>query len=133
MNWLGDITSIAQSLGLKKKGSEYKGPCPECGGNDRFHIQKGRTHPIVMHCRHGCDFSTLAKQMRDRGLVAKDDYDRDEYLKRKQEEAIALKRWTLRVYEENIKAGHQMSYKDKIEYRNLKNFISGVDSNQNSF
>lgn len=130
MNWLGDIESVAQSLGLKKKGSEYKGPCPECGGDDRFHIQRGKLHPIVMHCRHGCSFSDLAKEMRDRGLVAKDEYDREEYRQRKADEAIALKRWTLRVYEENIKNGHQMSYKDKIEYRNLKNFLAGVDSNQ---
>lgn len=132
MNWLGDIVSVAQSLGLKKKGSEYKGPCPipSCGGTDRFHIQRGKLHPIVMHCRHGCSFSDLAKEMRDRGLVAKDEYDREEYRQRKADEAIALKRWTLRVYEENIKNGHQMSYKDKIEYRNLKNFLAGVDSNQ---
>ena len=130
MNWLGDIVSVAHSLGLKKKGSEWAGPCVECGGHDRFSIKRGRLHPIVMHCRHGCTFSTLAKHMRDRGLVAKDEYDREEYRQRKADEAIALKRWTLRVYEENIKNGHQISYKDKIEYRNLKNFLAGVDSNQ---
>ena len=129
MNWLGDIASIAQSLGLKKKGSEYKGPCPmpNCGGTDRFHIQRGKVHPIVMHCRHGCSFSDLAREMRDRGLVAKDEYDREEFRQRKADEAIALKRWTLRVFEENIKAGHQMHYKDRLEYNNLKKFLAGVD------
>ena len=132
MNWLGDIADIARSLGLKRVGSEYKGPCPECGGNDRFHIQRGKKHPIVMHCRHGCTFSTLAKHMRDRGLVTEDEYDREEYRQRKADEVIALKRWTLRVFEDNIKAGYQMSYKDKLKYRNMKKFLEGVDSDPNS-
>lgn len=135
MNWLGDIASIAQSLGLKKKGREYKGPCPisSCGGTDRFHIQRGtRGQEIVMHCRHGCKFPDLAREMRNRGLVAKDDYDREEYRQRKADEVIALKRWTLRVFEENIKAGHQMHYKDRLEYNNLKKFLQGVDSDPNS-
>ena len=132
MNWLGDIASVAQSLGLKKKGNEYKGPCVLCGGDDRFHIQRGKVHPIVMHCRHGCSFSDLAKEMCDRGLVAKDEYDREEYRQRKADEVIALKRWTLRVYEENIKAGHQMHYKDRLEYNNLKKFLQGVDNDPNS-
>lgn len=127
LNWLGDIASVAQSLGLRKKGGEWKGACPECGGDDRFHIQKGKVHPIVMHCRHGCDFATLAKHMRGRGLVAKDEYDREDFRLRKADEAIALKRWTLRVFEENIKAGHQMHYKDRLEYNNLRKFLAGVD------
>lgn len=130
MNWLGDITSIAQSLGLKKKGSEFKGACPCCGGNDRFHIMRGKVHPIVMHCRHGCSVSDLARQMRDRGLLAKDDYDREAYRKRKADEVIAAKRWALSVFEQNIKNGFQMTYKEKMEYRNLKNFIQGVDAHQ---
>ena len=33
-------TEIAKALGLKRSGSEYKGPCPLCGGNDRFHVRQ---------------------------------------------------------------------------------------------
>jgi len=30
----------AEQLGLKRMGREYKGPCPVCGGNDRFHLKE---------------------------------------------------------------------------------------------
>ena len=35
---------IARQLGLKKAGREWSGPCPLCGGHDRFHlIDRGGT------------------------------------------------------------------------------------------
>ena len=33
---------------LKKVGKEYKAPCPNCGGKDRFSVRKDG----VIHCRH---------------------------------------------------------------------------------
>jgi len=136
MSWVtDDLAYIAQSLGLKRSGSEYKGPCPnpECGGSDRFHISRGRTHPVLMYCRHGCTFSTLAKVMHDRGLMAVDEYDREQYVKQKREEAMRDKRFQLSVYENAEKSGHKMSYKEKMEYRRLKNYINVVDNNPDSF
>ena len=43
----------ADALGLKRRGSEYVGPCPSCGGNDRFHLRPGRDGGTAIGCR-GC-------------------------------------------------------------------------------
>ena len=51
--------SIAEAFGLKRSGAEYKGPCPICGGTDRFHVKNG-TDKLLLHCRNGCLFSDLA-------------------------------------------------------------------------
>ena len=31
---------------LKRRGSEYVGPCPSCGGGDRFHVKAGHTRAV---------------------------------------------------------------------------------------
>lgn len=58
---MGGITNsaeVAKNMGLKKVGAEWKGPCPECGGNDRFHI----TNHGIYDCRNcGADHKTLTK------------------------------------------------------------------------
>ena len=43
---------LAAAFGLIKKGGEYKGPCPLCLGDDRFHVSvvDGR---VLFGCR-GC-------------------------------------------------------------------------------
>ena len=74
MNFKQDIAGVAQALGLKKQGHEYHGPCPCCGGTDRFWIKQGKTKDIVISCRQGCDFADLAKEMYDRGLAERDDF-----------------------------------------------------------
>jgi len=74
MNFKQDIAGVAQALGLKKQGHEYHGPCPCCGGTDRFWIKQGKTKDIVISCRQGCDFADLAKEMYDRGLAERDEY-----------------------------------------------------------
>ena len=43
--------------GLKKVGSELKGPCPNCGGTDRFHV---RTDGVI-GCRHCGDYKAILK------------------------------------------------------------------------
>ena len=74
MNFTQDIAGVAQALGLKKQGHEYHGPCPCCGGTDRFWIKQGKTKDIVISCRQGCDFADLAKEMYDRGLAERDEF-----------------------------------------------------------
>ena len=34
-----DGAIIADALGLRRRGSEWVGPCPRCGGTDRFHVR----------------------------------------------------------------------------------------------
>lgn len=65
----GDPKAVASVLGLKRSGSEYKGPCPLCGGHDRFHVRQGRHHNLIVHCRYGCEFKELARWLTDAGLV----------------------------------------------------------------
>jgi len=47
-----DILGLAESLGarLKKAGGEWVGPCPRCGGHDRFAVNQSKS---VFNCR-GC-------------------------------------------------------------------------------
>jgi len=75
----GDLQMVADSLGLRRSGSEYKGPCPICGGHDRFHIKIGQSVDLLVGCRHGCRFSDLARELERRGLVEGDDYKPQAY------------------------------------------------------
>ena len=70
----GDPTRVADALGLRRIGSEYKGPCPLCGGTDRFHVKAGKSADVLVHCRHGCKYSDLARELERRGIVDRDDY-----------------------------------------------------------
>ena len=42
----------AQACSLKKQGREWVGPCPLCGGKDRFHVRDGSA-TVLVGCR-GC-------------------------------------------------------------------------------
>ena len=37
-----DWQRVAGALGLRRKGAELVGPCPACGGDDRFHVNDRR-------------------------------------------------------------------------------------------
>ena len=39
--------------GLKRQGKDYVGPCPHCGGTDRFHLREGVGGRAIVGCR-GC-------------------------------------------------------------------------------
>ena len=39
---------------LKRVGNEFKGPCPICGGTDRFWVRQGNAGKTIFGCR-GCD------------------------------------------------------------------------------
>jgi hypothetical protein len=70
----GDPAWIAERLGLKRSGSEYKGPCPVCGGVDRFHVRAGRSADLLIHCRHGCKYSEIAAELERTGIVEREEY-----------------------------------------------------------
>ena len=47
------VDDWTEALGLRKRGRERKGPCPLCGGDDRFHVRLGRNGLAIVGCR-GC-------------------------------------------------------------------------------
>ena len=60
---------IIQALNLKKATSdEYTGPCPKCGGKDRFRISNFHGD-LKHHCRRDCDFIARNNELISRGLL----------------------------------------------------------------
>ena len=55
------ILAAYQALGLEalRRGQEWRGPCPACGGTDRWHV-KGAVDGSVMGCRQCGDFRAIA-------------------------------------------------------------------------
>lgn len=45
----------------RQSGGEWCGPCPRCGGEDRFHIRAGRRVAVLAHCRKGCDLGEISR------------------------------------------------------------------------
>ena len=43
----------------RRVGAESKGPCPRCGGHDRFHVKQGG-RAVLASCRRGCPLPDLA-------------------------------------------------------------------------
>lgn len=90
-----DILNVARSYGghLKKTGAaEFVGPCPACGGVDRFSInmRKGVFNcrgfgggDVIAMAQHvtGCSFTEACEQITGR---QRPDRSRDETLKRTQ-------------------------------------------------
>ena len=63
--------AIVQALNLKKATSdEYTGPCPNCGGKDRFRISTFHGD-IKHHCRKDCDFIERNNELIRRGFLPK--------------------------------------------------------------
>ena len=74
MNFEQHAPKWAETLNLKKVGrTEYAGPCPSCGGKDRFWINS-HNGELRHHCRQGCDFVARATRLREIGLLP--DYTR---------------------------------------------------------
>ena len=69
MSWETAKSTLGAALSLRGGPLELKGPCPRCGGNDRFWIKKGNKLPFIFGCRAGCSFSEIIKELADRGLV----------------------------------------------------------------
>ena len=55
-NWSAYASGIIEALHLKQaRKDEFHGPCPQCGGTDRFRIQNWQGE-LKHHCRQQCDF-----------------------------------------------------------------------------
>ena len=68
---------IAVRLGLKRSGNQFEGPCPFCGGKDRFHVQDHPGKPGVVDCRKcTTDRRWYADVLREAGLLEKLDTPR---------------------------------------------------------
>ena len=50
---LPNVEDWAARLDLRNRSGEYVGPCPVCGGTDRFHVGRGRGGAAMVGCR-GC-------------------------------------------------------------------------------
>ena len=50
---LPNVEDWAARLELRNRSGEYVGPCPVCGGTDRFHVRRGRGGAAMVGCR-GC-------------------------------------------------------------------------------
>ena len=70
---LADWTEALAASGWKgrKVGREHVGPCPVCGGEDRFHVAAGARVAVIASCRHGCTFADLAAHVFPRPLTAR--------------------------------------------------------------
>jgi hypothetical protein len=62
-----DIVGVADSLGakLKRSGNELTGPCPVCGGRDRFSINRVKR---IFNCRGAVGGDVIGMTMHLRGL-----------------------------------------------------------------
>lgn len=84
ISWERACSTFAVALNLKGGGSaELKGPCPRCGGDDRFWMKRGNKQPVIFACRMGCDFQQLVKEFEDRGLIEREHISRDEIQRRR--------------------------------------------------
>ena len=50
---LPNVEDWAARIDLRNRSGEYVGPCPVCGGTDRFHVGRGRGGAAMVGCR-GC-------------------------------------------------------------------------------
>lgn len=46
-----DAAAWAERLNLRRRGGEFVGPCPLCGGEDRFHVADKSGRPGLAGCR----------------------------------------------------------------------------------
>lgn len=50
MNNYPTVAEWVGRLHLRRSGAEWKGPCPLCGGTDRFHVKQGHSR-VLASCR----------------------------------------------------------------------------------
>ena len=69
LSWQEYGPEIIKALNLKQttKG-EWHGPCPECGGTDRFWINEFKGE-LYTHCRQCHDFTAIKDKLRDARLL----------------------------------------------------------------
>lgn len=118
----------AEQLGLKKMGREYKGPCPVCGGNDRFHVKEGRNKPVIYHCRQGCTFPEIMRELESRGIIERDqNYQKPQFTNRHKQELVQS-RMVVGMYETQKNAGATLTLDDYKAYKLAVNRVKGIES-----
>lgn len=111
-----NIAYIAEGIGLKKMGGEYKGPCPCCGGDDRFHIKEGRNGVMMVHCRYLCSYASIMRNLEDRGLVEKEPFERVG-LTSSQRATIETDKVIMLIYEADKHGGREQTLADYRRYK----------------
>jgi hypothetical protein len=111
-----NIAYIAEGIGLKKMGGEYKGPCPCCGGDDRFHIKEGRNGVMMVHCRYLCSYASIMRNLEDRGLVEKEPFERVG-LTSSQRATIETDKVIMLIYEADKRGGREQTLADYRRYK----------------
>jgi phage/plasmid primase-like uncharacterized protein len=67
--WQNYGPPIIGALNLKETSKgEWHGPCPECGGTDRFWINEFKGE-LYTHCRQCHDYPAIKDKLRDAGLL----------------------------------------------------------------
>jgi len=110
------IEYVSEGLGLKKMAGEYKGPCPCCGGRDRFHVKLGKSGNMMVYCRYLCSYSSIMRNLEDRGLIEKKDFKR-EGPTASQKALIAQDKLVMALYEADRKVQPDPSVGDFRRYR----------------
>lgn len=55
------LAALGSDWGKRVGAGEWAGPCPVCGGTDRFHVRAGNHRAAIVGCRAGCSFEALAE------------------------------------------------------------------------
>ena len=65
------LEQAASLLDLRRYGSQYRGPCPVCGGSERATKFRLREHNgrLSWECYAGCGDAELTKELADRGVI----------------------------------------------------------------
>ena len=90
MSWESAKLTLGGALKLKGGSKELKGPCPRCGGHDRFWIRQGSKLPVIFGCRAGCSFNQIIKELADRGLVSNEKLSQQQIYQFKVESPIPV-------------------------------------------
>lgn len=115
----GDPQSVAEALNLKRSGKEYKGPCPLCGGHDRFHVKPGKSTDLLIYCRQGCRFTEIVKLLESRGLVRGDEFVRPKYRR----DDLEMAEHAILILESAYRRGDTIERSDEIKLRHLADKI----------
>ena len=62
------VEEWVSALDLTRRGSEFVGPCPVCGGDDRFHVREGNGR-AVFGCRSCIDGRTTTEKQEAGGAI----------------------------------------------------------------
>ena len=69
--WAEWSPKMIAAYNLKQTGNNhYNGPCPKCGGRDRFYIGE-KNDALLFNCNQGCEFKQLVEIMRNEGTYPK--------------------------------------------------------------